>query len=57
MSVPEGSLSGAEKEKSMSVVLLIVVAVVLFGLVRSTETLMEVRRARWERGVDTQAWL
>ena len=41
----------------MSVILLIVVALVLFGLVRSTESLLEVRRARRERGVDSKAWL
>ena len=41
----------------MSVVLLIVAAVVLFGLVRSTEALLEVRRSRRERGVETKAWL
>jgi hypothetical protein len=41
----------------MNLILLIVTSLILFGLVRSTESILEIRQRRRDRGADFKTFL
>ena len=41
----------------MEIILLVLMGVILFGLVRSTETILDIRQSRRENGDDPKVYL
>lgn len=42
---------------NFEIILLVVISLTLFGLIRSTETILEIRQKRRERGDDPKVYL